>query len=1131
MSNPSVERLRKVSTFPQLVRYLREELDWPIAEDNFDDLVFRWDAEELGLDLKTAATISEIKQLRPLAATQPWGVFFIKFEPKQLPIGALRRILGQLVVKKRASSRKADQQTWRARDLLFISAHGSDKERHITFAHFNDPSNERDLPTLRVLGWDGDDTVLHMAHAVSVLRSKLAWPNDPRATAKWRDEWSSAFELRPRQVIQSSKDLASRLADLAKGIRDRAKGVLDLESERGRLRRLHRAFQAALIHDLSEADFADMFAQTITYGLFSAAVSSGAIERNSNLIAGDISAQVPVTNPFLKELLEDFLRAGGRKGKLDFDELGVQDVVDLLNSPDTHLDAVLRDFGNRTRGEDPVIHFYESFLGEYDKAKKVSRGVFYTPQPVVSHIVRSVHEKLQSNFGLSDGLADITTWGEMLKRHAGMKLPPLTDDPNESRTISENEPFVQILDPATGTATFLVEVIDVIFHALSSKWKSQGLSEAERLAAWNEYVPKHLLSRIHAFELMMAPYAIAHMKVGLKLLETGYEFGSPERLRLFLTNALEPWQKELKLPDIEALAHEAATVNAVKQQKRFTVIIGNPPYAGISSNMTASAQQLVDAYRLVDGVELNERKVWLQDDYVKFVRKAQLLIDLSGAGVLGFITNHGYLDNPTFRGMRRSLMHSFSKLWLLDLHGNANKREQAPYGADDKNVFDIRQGVAICVGVRNASEPEIKHADLWGSRDRKYDTLEAHGVDDREFGRLNPDAPYYLFKPQDADCRAEYEQWMPLPQAMPANGVGMVTARDALCIDFNADVLWNRVRRFASLAPEAAREEFSLGPDVQSWKVKWAQADVRESGPHKRYVRPALYRPFDVRYTYYTGRSSGFICRPVMDTMRHMLNNDNVGLITTRSTKDKWDVHVTRHVCGHKTCSAYDINSLFPLYTVEEGLQFGGEERPVNFSPGFLKAFAEAMGLKRDKASGFPLAVAPEDIFHFAYAVFHSPGYRSRYYEFLKIEFPRIPLTPNMELFRELAKRGRELVSIHLLESKRLESPITKVIGGGSREVEKVSWAKDTVWLDRDRTVGFKGVEERVWKHYVGGYQVCEKWLKDRRGRILSDGEVEHYQRIVVALSETLRIEREVDEVIDRHGGWPGAFEPAGVQS
>ncbi len=664
--------LREIKTFPSLVKYLRDELDWPIEAEDFEDLTFDYEPEELGIDARTAAKIEQIKQLRPLESNQPWGIFFVKFEPKKLPVMALRRILSSLVIKKRTSAKKSDQPSWHMHDLLFISNYGEGKQRQITFAHFAHDEAMGDLPTLKVLGWDDADTALHIDHAYQELKEKLHWREDDEKISDWKSRWSSLFTLRHREVITTSKALSERLAKLAADIRKRVNTILRLESDKGPLRKLHTDFKTALIHDLSDDDFADMYAQTITYGLLTARVS----RQSGALVPENITDMVPVTNPFLRDLMSTFLTVGGRKGKVDFDEVGINDVVQTLR--EANMEAVLRDFGDRKPEEDPVIFFYEDFLKAYDKRKKVQRGVFYTPKPVVSYIVRSVHELLQKEFGLEDGLADTTTWGEMIKKFPhvppgegqeegspGLKIPAGT---------SPDTPFVQILDPATGTGTFLVEVIEVIFSTLTAKWKQQGLTKEQQRAAWNDYVPKHLLPRLHGYELMMAPYAIAHMKIGLKLYETGYRFGSDERARIYLTNALEPPTDIGQLAVFsEALAHEAQAVNKIKSLKRFTVVIGNPPYSYASGNTGDYIDRLTSAYYSIDGHPLGERNPrGLQDDFVKFIRMSECILNQTGVGVFGFITNNSYLDNPTYRGMRYCLLNSYSSIWILDLHGNSN---------------------------------------------------------------------------------------------------------------------------------------------------------------------------------------------------------------------------------------------------------------------------------------------------------------------------------------------------------------------------------------------------------------------------------------------------------------------------
>ncbi|MEO7932760.1 MAG: type ISP restriction/modification enzyme, partial [Chthoniobacterales bacterium] len=704
-------------------------------------------------------------------------------------------------------------------------------------------------------------------------------------------------------------------------------------------------------------------------------------------------------------------------------------------------------------------------------------------------------------------------------------------EPGEKRTISPDEPFVQILDPATGTATFLVEVIAVIHRTLAAKWKQQRLTDAQLRAAWNDYVPQHLLPRLHAFELMMAPYAIAHMKIGLKLAETGYRFGTEERARIYLTNALEPWVKQLPLIGFDALAHEAAAVNEIKRHKRFTVVIGNPPYAGVSSNMSETAQRMVDAYRKVDGAALNERKLWLQDDYVKFIRKAQATIDNAGVGVFGYITNHGYLDNPTFRGMRQSLMATFSRLRVLDLHGNANKREQPPDGIDDKNVFDIRQGVAICLATRGGGLPAVEHTDVWGSQQSKYDWFDQHRVTTTNFAELTPDAPFYFFEPQNTDCRAEYDAGFKLTEAMPCFGLGFQSSRDHLVVAFDKAELEKRLEWFLAkersdtevrneLFPGKVVADYAAG-DTRQWSLSNARRVLRADPDWRRRIRKCLYRPFDSRVILYDKRMVDW---PRPEVLGHMLR-PNLCLITNRQSKEDFAALCTADIPERKIAAVYDASSSFPLYLLldDQALKLSASKQP-NFSHSFLKALAANLGLQQTKPHGLPTGLTPEDIFHYAYAVFHSPGYRSRYAEFLKIDFPRLPLTGNQQLFRALARLGGELTALHLLESPKLAQPITEFIGDRNPKVEKISWSKNTVWLDKTQTTGFRGVREEVWNFHIGGYQVCQKWLKDRKGRELTQEDLAHYQKIVVALAETIRLMVEIDIVIGHHGGWPGAF-------
>ena len=880
-----------IRRFDQLIAFLRDEMDWPIVSDDFEELTFEYSAEELGIDAANAAKIQEIKRLRPLAASQPWGVFFVKFEPKRLPVVALRSILGRVALKKRASANNAERPAWAMEDLLFISNYGEGDARQISFAHFAAPATSIRLPTLKVVVWDDRDTALHLDQVAHELTEGLAWPDNEDDADAWREQWRAAFTLGYREAITTSQQLSVRLAELAKVTRDRIQGALEIENESGRITRLMKAFSKTLVHDLDADGFADMVAQTIAYGLLSARIADP-----QQGTADDLARHMR-TNPLLRDLMTTFLEVSGqgRGMGIDFDELGVAEVVELLDH--ANMDAVVRDFGDKNPREDPVIHFYESFLSEYDKQKKVERGVFYTPRPVVSYIVRSVDQLLRTEFGLDDGLADVTTWREMALRHKNLTIPD---------GISPDHDFVQILDPATGTGTFLVEAIDLIYCTLVEKWKAQGCRDREVEALWNEYVPKHLLPRLHSYELLMAPYAIAHLKIGLKLYETGYRFGSEERAQVYLTNALEPAQDFSGLMDfaIPALAHEAEAVNQVKGGQRFTVVMGNPPYSGHSANKGNWIRDLLrgedgveatGSYFQVDGEPLGERNPkWLNDDYVKFIRYAHRCIERTGVGVLGFVTNHSYLDNPTFRGMRQSLMDTFGEMYLLDLHGNSKRKERTPEGGKDENVFDIQQGVAVCLYVNPTDGTDdlalVFHADLWGERDGgpdsgKYRWLAGKNVTSTPWAELAPTSSLYLFVPRDETLAEEYEAGWGMTEVFPINSVGIVTARDRLAIQWTPNEMKRVAANFAELPEDAARMHYDLRNDVRDWRVQWAQEDIRSHPNADKHVRPILYRPFDKRYTYYTGQTRGFICMPRSEVMRHMLAGANVGLTTARGTE------------------------------------------------------------------------------------------------------------------------------------------------------------------------------------------------------------------------------------------------------
>ena len=710
---------------------------------------------------------------------------------------------------------------------------------------------------------------------------------------------------------------------------------------------------------------------------------------------------------------------------------------------------------------------------------------------------------------------------------------PLTDEPGEKRVIDPEEPFVQILDVATGTATFIVEVIDVIHKTMVAKWKKVGMTTAQIQTAWNEYVPKHLLPRVYGFELMMAPYAIAHMKVGLKLSETGYLFATEVPVRIYLTNTLEPKVTQLPQIGFDALAHEAKAVNEVKWYKRFTVVTGNPPYSKISSNLTPEMRATVERYRYLDGEKIKERgalqfEINLQDDYVKFFRFCEAKLSASGVGILGVITNNGYLSTPTLRGMRDSLLETFSSIWVLDLHGHVAKGEVGPDGAQEENVFDIVQGVSLFLGGRlppKTSDSSVFHAERYGSRSGKYVFLQSNSRSSTNFSKIEPSAPFYLFVPHDADLAQEWKQYIGLAELFPKNSAGIITARDGLVISESKRELAERLERFSHSkgAEDSIYEEFGFS-ESKRFDLREAQSELRKLKSFSEPIRRMLHRPFDERFIFFHRSVVWSLSRPMAAQMN---DGKNLALVATRQvTRPQFEhAYVSRHIIEIKACSHDRNTQIFPLFIrgEDDELALSSGTTP-NLNPAMLVKVAKALGLKLNSSTrelGKSDELSPLGLFHFAYAILHCPSYRERYFEFLRSDFPRLPLTGNLELFRALAHLGGELVALHLLESPKLDKPRTEFIGGRNPEVEKASWSKNTVWLDKAQTTGFRGVPEAVWNFHIGGYQVCDKWLKDRKGRTLTNDDLAHYQKIVVALSETIRLMKEIDEVIEKHGGWP----------
>lgn len=909
-----------------------------------------------------------------------------------------------------------------------------------------------------------------------------------------RQDHEADVDLAPARAVRTRTpgELARELAGRARSLRRLALVQLADEREDGPLRRLHAAHARAHVDDRSEDEFADAFAQTITYGLL-AARWIGAEEL---VTAGERFTRqtalrwLPATSRFLAELFGSTLSTplAERPGDLS---RAIDDLVDVLDRIDVA--AVLG-------ADDPVIHFYEPFLAAYDRRLKHRRGVYFTPRPVVSYIVRSTHALLQREFGLADGLGSTDTWGDVVARVDGLELP---------RGVRAGEPFVSILDPATGTATFLLECIEVIEHTLKARWCTElgapGWNSPAVATRWREYVSAHLLPRLFGFELMLAPYAIAHLKLALKLSQTGFDLAAGERLQVYLTNSLEPAAD----PDDGAsspLSGESEAVSRIKRDRRFTVLVGNPPYAKRSANRSPHAENLVAAFKALVAGEINVQP--LSDDYVKFIAHAMNFSH--EAAVVCMITNRSFLEGLVHRGMRALLVSRCRAIRVVDLHGDTNVGEACPAGEANENVFDITQGVAVWSLVRGKPGPAaVEHADVWGTRAEKYAWLQEHAGDPRGLEPLEPAGPYYFLARKDLSGRAEQAEWVPLTALFDVHGMGVKTRRDRFLVGRTRAELEARFQRLADATDleqlRGQSAEFTVS-DSDQWTLADMRALVERVGAREG-VAAILYRPFDTRFIWYHREAieRGDARWPVM---RHVVGGE-LSLLSSRQSTDAGftAAFVARGLVEMKAAERSRGSYVFPL-------RLAPGAAPAGRSPNIRTELV----LPGDGASDADAAFA------YVYAILHSPTYRAKYAAVLRIEPPRIPPIRNARLLGRLVALGRELVGLHLMESVPSPRNAAKYEGARDPQVERVIFSDCAIWIDKARTSGFRGVPEEVWTFQVGGYPVCEKWLKDRRGRPLTRDDIEHYQKILVALSETIRVMREIDGAIEQHGGWPAAF-------
>jgi predicted helicase len=874
------------------------------------------------------------------------------------------------------------------------------------------------------------------------------------------------------QTVKSPKKLAEMMAAKARLLQTILEQAVTSDvtnQSNSSLQDQFKSFKHILIHDLEPNAFADIYAQTLAYGMFAARLHDSSLDDFSRQEAAEL---IPRTNPFLRRLF-------GYIAGPDIDDRirpTVDNLADVFRA--TNVEQLLNNFGRSTKASDPIIHFYETFLAEYDPKLRKVRGVWYTPEPVVSFIVRAVDDLLKTEFGLKDGLADTSkTKIKVVAQGAATKSGKAI---TEEREVHK----VQILDPAAGTGTFLAEVIKFIYNG-----KFQAMQ-----GAWSGYVEEHLIPRLNGFELLMASYAMAHLKLDMLLAETGYQPKKQQRFNIYLSNSLEEHHPDTGTLFASWLSTEANEANHIKRDTPVMVVLGNPPYSGESANKGDWIMKLMEDYKKEPGgkVKLNERNPkWINDDYVKFIRYAQHFIEKNGEGILAFINPHGFLDNPTFRGMRWNLLKTYDKIYTLDLHGNAKKKETCPDGSPDANVFDIEQGVSVNLFIKTGKKKSaelgtVYHCDLYGKRQDKYDFLSVNSIGSVDYIELPSIGPAYFMVPTDLEKEAEYTRGFELKKLFPTDSMGITSGNDQALVAF-------------------AKNEFS---------------DVRNSG----LITPICYRPFDTRFIYY---DPNVLARARFGFMKNLEQENHAISLIRRSRSGAFaGCFVLSGIVDKCISSTLDNANLFPLYLYPSSNQLDFEDsqaRKPNLSPEIVAQIAQGMGLeftneKEDRSGTF----APIDLLDYIYAILHSPAYREKYKEFLKIDFPHVPYPNDSKKFWKLVLLGGELRKVHLLESPTVDNFITTYPSDGDNSVRRKMTSKSIGYEATTETTGrvwindeqfFDKVPLIAWEHFIGGYQPAQKWLKDRHGRILSFDDILHYQKVIVALVETHRLMLEINRI------------------
>jgi predicted helicase len=890
--------------------------------------------------------------------------------------------------------------------------------------------------------------------------------------------------------------LANKLAHYARFMRDNV--ILKLLNDPPRNtgsdpnpdKELYKILEALSVPGMTKEDLAGIYSKALTFGIFTAYVRCG-----ETLSRKKIIRYLPEKGVVMYELIKYISR-----GKIPDDlKFTIDRILEILE--EAREKGLIEKIAEKRKDNDPLNDFYELFLNHFNQDMGEKKGVCFTPAPVVSFIVRSIHHLLKTSLNKPLGIAD---------------------------------PLVKILDPAAGTSTFLSETARLAIDTFSLK-----LGEGFRV----QYTRQVLLNKLYGFEIMLSEYSISHLRLTLLIAGQPPPLCTDERFNIFLTDTLD--MKEItKTPSygMKSLSIEAKLADVIKNKMKIDVLVGNPPYPGYpttppkpgkgmdgyaeTQRKTQWIREKLEDYKKVDGFEIDERNLYkLHYDYVKFIRFAQHKIQEKKEGIIGFITDNEYLYDPGFRGMRKSLLETFDMIYILNLHGKGSAGEKEspakPGGIRDENVFDIRHGAAISFFVKKKKSNNTKtgctvyYAEITGGRDHKYRTLREKDIESIQWTEISAEWDEFLFVPGNRrNIEREdnpYFTFIKITSIFHSRFVGIVTARDKLSIHRSEEQAYDMIKQFSRMGVEEARKIFELGADTRDWSIRKAQEDIIESGTDRNKIVPIHYRPFDIRYTYYTGNSRGFHGMPRPEGMKHILKrgkkgSGNIGIVTVKQASEGIFNHVivTQNIIDSRLAtSPRGASFLFPLYldTVNtKGIQKRIPNIPVEFSRMLIQK------------AGFETPPKPEQIFYYIYAVLYSTIYREKYADYLRIDFPRIPVTKDRELFMEMSELGKALAQIHLMESPEISETESKFEKEGDNIVKEYSYSGESkrVYIDKDQY--FSKIDKEVWDYEMCGYKVLQKYLKTRKGIALSASEIFHFIQLVRIIQLTIRYQKMIDE-------------------